>query len=191
MDLAVRVINIRRIDGNQNIVIKEGIPGDEITGQVPPPDMTRAASMDPLISGKVEGFQGWIGFFRGIWMFSLPEDMVSTGAMTGFTTHPHLGPNGGIGVIGFVVLLSQAGVVTEGAHAVPVHPSAGPVSPLTGFPIFVAIDVEPFLGMGIPGQLGDLVFSFGARDKKLPQRVIPYNPFQRIGLPSISKSQGH
>jgi len=91
--------------------------------------------------------------------------------MAGFAGDRHLGHRGVIGVGGRVIILADARVMARRAHRIPGHPSAGPMAPLTGMAVFVAVDVEPLVVVGVVGDFESLKTAAYSFDQELTKGI--------------------
>src|SRR5262249_41161835 len=129
------------------------VAGLEVSCEVGSPRVAKSAIIKDLCAGHF-GY-GWI-FGSGFAELSLPIVMQFQRAVASFAANVHFGHGGVVGVGRFVVIAAQTGVVTGGAHIVPVHTTTGPMSPFTGLAIFFAVDVEPLVRMRIKGGFQNL-----------------------------------
>jgi hypothetical protein len=113
--------------------------------------------------------------------------------MARFAADAHFGHGGVISVVGFVIVAAQSRVVTTGAHVIPVHAAAGPMAPFAGLPVFVAIDIEPLIGVRVPGGFGRLKSSAGKANQQLAERIVTDDPCYRegFGFPGEADGRNH
>src|ERR1044071_196250 len=161
--LAISVKNVRSVHCRKTHLIEEIVAGLKIPGQITPSGMTKPTVIERLRAGQGAGCRG--AFLR----FSLlPFDVRLERSMARFASNCRLSRSSVVAVGRFIVIFSHACVVASRAHAVPIHPTAGPVAPLAGLPIFSPIDVEPFVAARVVRSFKRLQPSIAKVHKKLP-----------------------
>src|SRR5690242_11555977 len=118
-------------------MVVEVVARDEFAGEFGAAGMAGSAGVECLVAGEMVdsriGFGGAAvrrrrgGSLSG--MSVLPGVVGSHWAVAGFTPDAHFGHGGVVGVVVFEIVLSKACIVTGGAHAVPGHAAAGPMTP--------------------------------------------------------------
>ena len=123
--------------------------------------------------------------------FFLPLDVRFHRAMARFAAHAHF-RHGGVVAIRFrFVIFSQAGVVTRGAHRIPVHPLPRPVAPVAGGSfILVTVYVEPFIFCGIQSDIARLQASAGSWNEKLAQGIVANDAHHGKGVAFFIEAEG-
>ena len=150
-------------------MIVKRLARNEVTGELCAASMAGRARFHDLVAVELVECGIFLAGERGLF---LPLDVGFHRAVAGFTTDAHFRHGGMIAVgLGFVIF-PQAGVMTSGAHGVPVHALAGPVSPVTGAAFFVAIDIEPFVFLGVEGDIAGLQSTAGSGDEELSQGIV-------------------
>lgn len=91
--------------------------------------------------------------------------------MAGFAGDRHLGHRGVIGIGGRVIILADARIMARGTHRVPGHSPAGPMAPFAGMAIFVAVDVEPLVVVGVVGDFECLKTAACSFDQELTKGI--------------------
>ena len=104
-----------------------------------------------------------------------PRHMGCPRAVTGFARDIDLGPGGGVGVRGRVVVLAQFRRMALGALKVPGLVDAGPVQRIARLQVLIGVEMEPalaalFLRPRVPGDAQRLHPSVGKGDQVLLQR---------------------
>ena len=123
--------------------------------------------------------------------FFLPLDVRFHRAMARFAAHAHF-RHGGVVAIRFrFVIFSQAGVVTRGAHRIPVHPLPRPVAPVAGGSfILVTVYVEPFTFCGVQSDIARLQTSTGSWNEKLAQGIVADDAHHGKGVAFFIEAEG-
>lgn len=186
-NLAVRIERVGLVDDDEREVIEEGVAGAEVAGELASAGVAGAAGI--AHGGGGDGGEGGVGFER-VGVLLPPFPMGLEGSVAGFAADAQLRHGGAVGVVDHVVVLPEARVVAGGAHLVPVHAAAGPVAPLAGLPVFLAIDIEPLVGDRVIGRLEGLPASTRGGDKELPQGMVADDAVGWPGLAASVQAQG-
>src|SRR2546426_628708 len=81
----------------------------------------------------------------GIAELPLPLVVRLEGPVAGLAADAHLGHGRVVAVGCLVIVFPQPGVVTTGAHEIPVHAASRPMSPFARAPVLAAINIEPLV----------------------------------------------
>src|ERR1041384_956007 len=139
-NLAIGIKQIGLIRNAEGKVIKKHLARGEVSGQFAAPRVAGAAGIEYLIC--VQAVDGRILFSRTA-LLMLPGNMLAHGPVARFAADAWLRHFGGIGIRSRFVIFSQARVVADRAHRIPIHAAPSPVAPFAGAPVLLAKHVEP------------------------------------------------
>src|SRR5829696_5479162 len=120
-------------------MIEELLAGVKIAGQLGTTRMTRPTHEKHFLARDALE----VGVARLVCMLLLPGIVAGHRPVAGFAANPHFRHGCAITVGAFLVIFIEAGIMTGGAHAVPGHPTPGPMAPFSRFAVFLAVNIKP------------------------------------------------